>query len=623
MGTFGSAFRQSTTLAATASTAPVDGAALATARSNTDALQADLNALHAAGGGFLRVPPGRFLLGRRGGTRPTDAEASVEGGDLLVYDDIVVWFAPGAVFVPLGSSHAGARNPGGRDTDEDASGVRIEWQGGIRAARRTIFDPWVSAGAPAGRVLFTGERVRVLYPEWWGAGTGFPGSVNRAGLQAALDAAHRDRYRVERDVDGNPRHDLWGREIRRHRPAIPVVLTGTYAIDRALVVGSPEEDDGHPRNRAGFVLRGEHGVGATGMGRPSLVSADPRVDDLLEIHRVSSFHVEGVTFDAGFGPRAVRVMSPGGDGAESVFEGCAFVNATTALVEIAGTRLDVDAGQAPCLLSLRRCRLETMAAGRSLDVGTSHVGVRLDASASVLVELRNCFLTGPANPFVQAKSGWLSLRECTSHVYRHLDTRSVEVINKDLSTPNGTDLYIDVPSAETAAGLLEPASLTAREYECQSWQCVGSFAGGAVVGGCARTSNLLINLNHANVPAIDAGTYGLEDQPAIYWDGPARHGADLLVMGALLTPRFDAIRETAAGVVPALRWSAGRHGGYIHVVGGINGRVYDLGIASRGLPEPMEVLRAGLGVGSTVLFGSDPFVASVQVQRVPLRGGGG
>lgn len=630
MGTFGGEFSVALELQPSPA-GEVDDHALAQAHTNTNRLQEAINLVHDGGGGYVQIPPGRFLLGRRRGVEPASPERSIDGGDLLVHEDVILWFTPGAVLVPLGPAYVGARDSSRPDLLADSEGVCIELQGGIRAARRKIFDPMVDSLVQAGLVVFAGDQVREILPEWWGAGTGFPAFANRRGLQAALNAAHRDRFRVLRDVDGIPRRDGQGR-TRWQRSPLPVVLTGEYPIDRELVVGALD-DTTRPVNRSGFVLRGEHGVGSTGAGRPALVAASRALDGLLAVHGVSGFRVEDVTFNASHAARGVLVEDLRGDGAESVFEGCAFLNATSALVEVIGRNFQVAEGAAPGLLSFRRCRLETMPLGdaRALRLqhgagdSDTHVGLRLDAKESVLVELRNCFLTGPANPFVLARSGWFSLRECTSHVLRHFDPRPANGpggINEERSTRNGTDLYLDMPTSPSSinsGGLLEPASFTARECESQSWQFLGSSVSvSAMSANTARTSSLVLNLNHAANAEITPSTVSLEDQPSIFWDGPARTGSDLILMGVLLTPRHN-VNSTA----DELTRHSGTHGGYLHVVGGIDGRVFDLGIASRGALEPPEYCLTSLGAGerwegSSVVFGADRGISSVQVYRVPL-----
>lgn len=635
MGTFGRQFIVATDLQA-APVGVIGADAVAAASHNTDRLQAAINTAHARGGGYVQILPGRFLLGRRGGVRPLDPEASIDGGDLLVHEDVILWFMPGAVLVPLGNALAGPRDPLRTSRIGDDEGVCIELQGGIRAPRAPIFDTMVDATHEAGLVIFAGDQVREIVPEWWGASsndvdhsmpadpvaraaamarTAAAVAANRRGLQAALDASHRNRVRILRDVDGVAQTDGPSRVRRWERTAIPVRLTGKYEIDQELVVGSAEDGVSRPVNRSGFILRGELGVGGTGAGRPSFIATDRSVPGLLRIHHISGFRVEGVTFDANGAKRTVRVEYVDGDGAESVFEGCGFLNATRALLEVTGQNFSVADAVAPCLLSFRRCRMEPMPPPRAQELGLlhdetqgPHVGVLLDTRESVLVELRNCFLTGSADPLVLARSGWFSLRECTTHTHRHRDPRGIGAANGEPSTRNGTDLYIDTPTELNSRGLLEPASFTVREYECQSWQCVGTFPGSAVIAPrVARTTSLIVNLNHSNALEVSPATIGLHDQPAIFWDGPARTGADLILMGALITPRLDRILDTATA------WHTGTHGGYIHVAAENRGRVFDLGIAARGNSEPLE---SG-GSGSTVVFGTDSGISSMLVYRVP------
>ena len=127
-------------------------------------------------GGYLYFPPGRYFLGRPDTAHAPASVVGGEFGDIVVPANVTLWFAPGAVLVPMAGADVA---PSPLDQiGELVRSVRIEIHGDIIAERRQIFAVWLDENDPAryareaqkaGVVLLLGDRVREVYPEWWGA----------------------------------------------------------------------------------------------------------------------------------------------------------------------------------------------------------------------------------------------------------------------------------------------------------------------------------------------------------------------------------------------------------------------------------------------------------------------
>ncbi len=598
------------------------------ASQNTVDFQKMLDDAHSAGGGYIYFPPGRYLLGRRRrghAERPLeDPAASVEGGDIVVYEDITLCFAPGAVLVPLGRGRVNVRDVG--DPDEEDQLVRVEIHGEIQAPRSEIFAISTSHGNEddAGLILLAGSRVREVYPEWWGAVSlaGVDGAIrNCRAIQAAFDAAHRHRLRPLRDEAGAVQFASGAPRLRR-MPAIPVVLSGSYTLIGEVSFGVPRTELGapprplHPVNTAGFVLRGEHGVGSVGVGRANFFASvqwsSTAGDAFLAIRGPSGFTVKNVSFNGGLlAIRCLDIVNPVAGGA-GVFDGCSFINARSALVRIDGEAVSVGM-RSPTLLAFRHCRLETAYANQTRSSGITHtrgedlVCVRLDGRDSVIAEFQTCTLTGPANPLIAAHSGWFGLHDCVLHSTRLYDPRGVAIINAERNTVNGTDIHLAAPTHVRSDGLLEGASFVSQQIETQSWQFMATYAAPAedVRARTARDACVLINYNMNNVSGPIGGDTDFEeqrqasiDQPSVVWDGPGKSGIDLVLMGIIVKARTG---------VTAEHRNRDTRGGYIHLSASLTGRVFDLGVISPRDTAP----------GSTQPFGSDPGFPTVRLLRAP------
>lgn len=160
-------------------------------------------------GGFVYFPPGDYVL----------------TGGMEVPSKVTVIFAPGAIIHPARVPED--INPVVGPATFEVARVRlhVRIRGSLQAGAHQIFGPAYSAPGVfdmrRGPVVFEGDRVTEVLPEWWGAaalGESKAGSDTDSwvGIQSALDAAFHDRF---------------------YGSAIPVVLRGRYRVSRPIVVG--------------------------------------------------------------------------------------------------------------------------------------------------------------------------------------------------------------------------------------------------------------------------------------------------------------------------------------------------------------------------------------------------
>ncbi len=627
---------------------------------NTVRLQQLIDRLHRNGGGILHFSPGRYYLGRRDAVPLAFPDETQEHADLVVYHDVVLWFAPGAQLVPLGAPFIDVRPELEGDA---ATKVRIEIQGAIRARRSAIFDCCMSmpseninfndpVNAVAGVVLFTGGQVEEIYPEWWGASSTStqPAYIVRGflALQAAFDAAHRHRQRVVRD---DRQMVVWahGEPLLRAQSAIPIALLGRYYVyERELMLGRPKgtEDPLDPANTAPFELRGERGVSLGGDKFSSLVrhlnGTSNAPGAVLAIRGVSGFSINHVAVHGNLiAETCVLIETAPGPGVRSNFDGCSFLEGKT-LVRIVSR----DGIAPPEVMSFQRCRFDTGGEFAVFTAGLVYpekrlIGVDLDVKDRCLVEFHSCFMSGPASPFIMARSGWFSMQETTMHSIRLWDNRPVEQINAELNSPNGTDVLIEQPtfaltplrvSDFLSEDLTEPASFTAKEFESQSWQVIASYE--EAVRNPTRTSTIIVNAN-MNIQATPPGLTHREDgvdprneawrqlwtPPAICWRGPRTQGGDLILAG--IVTRAWVHDPIPSGMVAGveIRRDMGRHPGYIHVGPAtspqMTGRVFDLGTHTRNYYPTADPHLMGTTMTLDESFGSNESVGQITLQVVP------
>ncbi len=567
------------------------------APTNSVRLQLFLDTLHRSGGGLVWFPPGVWYLGRRGGNSP---EQSVDAGDVVVYDDIILWFAGGAVLAPLGGAGVAERTVAARD---EARRVRVEVHGAIEATTAGIFQ---ATGDDRGIVLLSGDRIPEVDLTWWLADR-LDLPVDRrptvaARLQSAMDAAHRHRVRPLLRPDGALVRDRRGAAVYRRRPAIPMVCRTELLLDGPLTLGRREAEpssSGAVFNDDPFVLRGERGPGTAGAGRATWRASTRLGPDaaMLSVRGVARFRIEGVNLHGnGLAARCLDVDYDGARGGAATLEGCTFQGASHTQVRV--RRQPGDATPtAVSVLTLSRCRIETMdpALTSSPAVhtppdregleGHDRMGVVFDGGEAVRLELRACIGGNfGANPLVSAVSGALSLRECELHCDRVHDLRPVAEINAQGRTTNGTDVVVERPTHRNARGWLEPASVAVRDLESQSWQMLMSYAD-VGVGPFATSTVVVANANATNAHGVVPGGMSgdeaarwrtLVDAPAIVWSSPQR-SAHLTLAGVVVAGRGASTTPPP----PPLR-DRGRDGGCVVLRAGSDGTVLEAGLAARG-----------------------------------------
>lgn len=172
--------------------APVGGgAAVGAAAITRQRLQAASEELERRGGGLLFLPPGVHVL------MPDPMDVATRR--LRLSSRVSLLFAPGARF-------------------ELRGGLSLEIAGGIENGPQWLFD------AIEGRVFFTGYRISLVFPEWWGAARDATMDSTRE-LQHALDAAGALRVMDSGNVSST------------RLPSIKVYLSGTYLVRETLWLG--------------------------------------------------------------------------------------------------------------------------------------------------------------------------------------------------------------------------------------------------------------------------------------------------------------------------------------------------------------------------------------------------
>lgn len=526
---------------------------LAAAGANAVAFRETIELLQRGGGGYIYFTPGWYLIGRPRAALPAGLRRDLLS-DIVVPPEVTLWFAPGAVLVPLGNE----RPRDGLAQVQDAARVHIEIQGDILAGIQQIFEVVIPSGSqtlPAGKILLTGHRIREVHPEWWGAETTAKNTESftfarktTLALQAALDAACNDRLAPRPLHTGRP---------RRPYASIPVVLRGRYPIDATLHVGVAPSDVGRvattdsttlPVSTGGFELRGETGVGLSSLQAVQPFGATPREEPLLAIRGPVSVAVRDVGFFAALNiGRCVTVEPVEAEWGYCSFDGCAFADCTRELV-----RLDAEALRrvpppaqgrpAPAWgtkqdfwnITFTRCSFApvnkvndaslltlvlpdgTLVRPRVPDEEGNLVGVFARLGDNEGLEFRSCFIAQVASPAIRAVSGRFALNECNFHVFRPR-TLNGSPFTQNLHTRNdfmhGTDVYLDAPvQGGRVPNRVVPATFTAREVESHSVQflTMPRLEGGVDPRAFPRSAVILINV---------VSTHERRDDEAIFFDG--------------------------------------------------------------------------------------------------------
>lgn len=539
------------------------------ANSNAATLQRILNHLDEGGGGIAYFPPGRYYIGRNrdapGVSSPVEPRgASLEAADILVPPDVTLRFAPGAVLVPLNFEEAGLFSAPVEGRPDEQFLVIIEVQGEIEADIRPIFDTVVRSDTSndespllAGMVIFSGTRVREVYPEWWNATAGEVGRQNTRAFQAAIDAAHTRRHRPRRTRRGDlVRNNEGGIEWWR-LPPLAVCATATYIINTGLEVGAlsdfaeliPGRDPALLRpNTDPFVLLGAREVGNAGRGvttlQRGLPLAQPGVAEppILLIRGIPGFTVRDVHFNGAQATNCLLRIELGGGHGHAEVTNCVFTRvdnrdlATLVIIESSLTEgTDGASGDVGSRsnLAFTRCHFQTDPYHSTEVFDRRPRGVSIDVTDDVNVEFRATFLHGKAAPMIAAIRGKFTLNECQMHTVRFSPATVV-------SSADGADVFISRP--RTVRGRREaPACFSCREVESQSFQFLATFSGGdpappgigaphlptGTVSAC-----VLVSTHHnAVVEEHEPAGWERSARASIFWDGPARNGSHLVMVG--------------------------------------------------------------------------------------------
>lgn len=218
------------------------------------------------------LPPGRFRLPRR--------LDDIRAGRRTFYElppNVELYVCQGALIRP-------------------EKGVDLVIRGSVRAGLYQIFghdrlhphvfDALGLNTVPLGRVVFATRRVAVLHPEWWGAqpfrdGVGptgtrqeVRGSDSSDSLLATFEAAC-----VTRDEYPDP-----GSNDPPTRPALPVLLGGSYQTYQTIRISAPEDPG---VRECCLILRGRSGRISAGTGVPSIArrvlpAAAPIIGEIVE-----------------------------------------------------------------------------------------------------------------------------------------------------------------------------------------------------------------------------------------------------------------------------------------------------------------------------------------------------
>jgi hypothetical protein len=606
-------------------------ARVAVAERNAFFVQFQANLLSLAGGGYLYFPPGRYLVGRST-ARPAPGIGVGEFADIVIPENVTLWFAPGAVLIPIsyvGEVVAPREVPGLPSDSPERDKTRVEIRGDILADIRPIFDVFANRDVSnrlAGRILLTSWRIREVYPEWWGAFPQDPGTsaaaeqtIRRTTLafQAAVEAAYVWRTTPARRANGTlqePR--AWNR-----RPAIPVVARGTYVIHDAIHVFDPVdsllwEAAGMPSiDSGGFELRGEHEPSSLGQGSPSLLASGHEAARfqggvLLWLDGVLGFSVRGINFDAQHRTSGcVTVVPTHARFTYSEFDSCTFLKPAAVGVTLDAQRVPPGAAVRDFWNQLfTRCRFDqgNVAALASVievpgriplvpDVEGNLVAVELRLDDNEGIEFRTTSFFGHASPAIRAYSGRFSVNEGNFHVIRakHPALAALPSARNPRLSPNfrhGTDIFLESDDRQQSVrrGRIVPATFTAREVESQSWQFLAtegttlSQGTGPVDGN--NSSVILMNMNHAAVWNRDESNDPPENRgkeaptpPGLFWGEPGRQGSHLLMVGCQFHGQYVRYRTTPTGrQVDYVERSI------VYVAPGIRGDIYNVGSHTKG-----------------------------------------
>lgn len=569
---------------------------LGQADENARRLQNAVNMIFAEGGGYVYLPQGRYFIGRSEVVRPLSNMPREENADIVVPHNVTLWFAPGAILVPM--SFPDQRRMVSGIAPSEQLKVRIEIHGDIIADLRQIFDAQIDVrnaearitiSRDAGRILLVGNRIREVYPEWWGAQSGAigasdvdPGGQDRAhdrttrAIQAAIDAAYRFRSTPDRDASG----ELVSPPRLKRRSSIPIVMMGEYYINKTIRFGveeewTPESASSDPYGQppeGGFELVGERGVGNQGSGKAALIAVSTTTRNfggtaLLSIRGPVGFSIREVNINANFVARnCVSVEPIDGSAGWCEFANCTFLNTLETLVHLdAESRRRWErpplegTGRVPSPhdfwnISFTQCRFVTGQVesirnhinSRAIpDVEGNLSTIRVQIGDNEGLELRGCLVSGPGSPLVRLVSGRMSINECVFNAHRpEYRVLTAAQTNERFEFRHGVDVSIEPPEAhpniptDRLLRRVVPAALTAREVETQSPQFLATpispLPGASTITDMTRRSAvILLNVGHAfSTQSMEWSRAPMEfDPPAVYWEAPGAIGCPLIMIG--------------------------------------------------------------------------------------------
>lgn len=535
-------------------------------------------------GGIVYFPPGIYLIGRDL-SRPDGSTytASIDQPDLVVWPNVQLWFAPGAVLALPNE-------------------VVVRVDGSVRADARQLFSSvGAMPGRRPGRVVFRSSLIREVYPEWWGAaslpsaGDAAAATTNSRALDECVRAAHSDR-------------SFRGSVVAGSYQAIPIVFQGSYVVAKELVIQPLEAgSDTTTPNYDGVILLGRRATGSAGQVRPALKAGSnfsPLEDNLptgralLRIKGLHGSRVEGMAFDARITDTSagadstaasVCVQITGNNARSSTFRDCAFNNAKHVLVQVGdyiiertdewwpvndrrlpSTSSAVNGGWDLSGLTFENCSFTAEvppALPRNVDTGaylfssvdfsnaasrrrrivgdqptnttgSAHrtSGLVFYANNTLPMILDHCVFSGPMAACIEAYSGALIIRGGTAQNELWAPDYVVPdsgVVRRDRPR-GGVDIFVGdllLPARSTGASAAASATaITVLEFTSQSRQFLDTFrhfsASSPNVGFGAT---LLQNVSHDAAALTDPFTTPTPAAPnppappapaAIYWSGP-------------------------------------------------------------------------------------------------------
>lgn len=486
-------------------------------------------------GGIVYLPPLGpdipYVINQASPARANDFTAGVNEADLLVGENVLLWFAPGA-FLQLDPE------------------VVVRINGSIRAELKRIFRSVPPTGTQRrGRVVFQTSKVLELYPEWWGAVptpmdqlTGRTVDDTQA-LEDCFLAAHTDR------AFDNATFTV-----------LPVIFSGVYHVSREIVVepkalrpndathnASIRRNFTGRANAAGLVILGRNGTTTSNVQGPGLtalstfaVPSDARALTGRAVLRLNGLHgcvFDGLIFDGGHtAPASVQISGENARG--STFRRCTFTRATNVLLQVGDYVVEGDGtnmvgatalptrhvGVKPSYdlsgLTLSFCTFDSAigSAPGDRERALAVSGLVFQATATLPMVMESCHFWGRMRANVEAYGGALVVRGGTSQ--NELVPLPTDRNPSRRHRPRGgVDFFLgDVLLLSPGEGAETPTGLTVIGFESQSYQFLDTFRHVSVSSGRTRFLPTVLQ----NVTARYTGPEPAA--PVVFWSGPSIRG---------------------------------------------------------------------------------------------------